>query len=417
MMVHNQSAGLVLLCTRQGLIQQVVRDDLGLTGPDTVGQPFVSLVDPGSAEKAANFLAALAQHGLAFDWEINVQLAARIVALHFVGGGADASWLIVGVPSYSDAMAYYDAMIRMHNEQANTLRVALQEVAFLGQRIQAECVRPLYEEFSRLNNDLANMQRELAKKNVELARLNEEKNRYLGIVAHDLRNPLGVILGYSQLLVEELSAVLTDEQQELLNVINSSVEFMQHLTNDLLDMAKIESGKLELHRQQTDLVALVQHNIVLNRIFASRKHIDLTFASDDDVPPLMLDRAKLDQVLNNLLSNAIKFSHPYTTVEVRVACVEGRVVISIKDQGQGIPADELDKLFKPFQRTSIASTAGESSTGLGLMIVHKIVTGHDGSIHVESEAGKGTIFYLSFALTGGRRQGSDEGVLRAEGRS
>ena len=261
------------------------------------------------------------------------------------------------------------------------------------------------------------MHRELAKKNVELARLNEEKNRFLGIVAHDLRNPLGVILLYSQLLIEELAPVLTDEQQEILSTINSSVEFMQHLIDDLLDIAKIESGKLELHRQPTDLVAFVQHNLVLNRVFASRKHIDLTFASDDDVPLLLLDRAKIDQVLNNLLSNAMKFSHPYTTVEVRVACVEGRVVMSIKDHGQGIPADELDKLFQPFQRTRVASTAGESSTGLGLMIVHKIVTGHDGSIHVESEVGTGTIFYVSFPLPGERLQESDEGASRAGGGS
>ena len=138
MTANNQAAGLVLLCTRQGLIQQVVHDDLGLTGPDTPGQPFASLVDPASAEKAANFLAALARHGVAFDWELNVQLAARFVTLHFVGGVADAHWLLIGVPSRSDAMFYYDEMMRMHNAQTNGLRGALKDVALLRQRAQAE---------------------------------------------------------------------------------------------------------------------------------------------------------------------------------------------------------------------------------------------------------------------------------------
>jgi two-component system, OmpR family, sensor kinase len=226
--------------------------------------------------------------------------------------------------------------------------------------------------------------------------LNEEKNHFLGIVAHDLRNPLGAISLYSQLLIEEASAVLTDEQLELLNDINNSVDFMQGLVHDLLDVARIESGKLELHWQPTDLVALVQHNLVLNRVFAGRKHIHLSCAYDDHIPLLMLDRAKIEQVLNNLLTNAIKFSYPYTTVAVQIARIDGSVVISVKDQGQGIPADELNQLFKPFQKTSIASTGGESSTGLGLMIVHKIVTGHGGTIRVESEMGQGTTFYITF---------------------
>jgi signal transduction histidine kinase len=391
-----QSAGIVLLCTGQGIIQQVVRDDLGLTGPNMAGRPFASLVDAASSEKAANFLAALAEHGIAVDWELNVQLGSRLIALHFFGGAAHVYWLIVGASSRSNAPSYDDEMMLMNNEQTNALRMALKDVARLGHHTQAERDESFYEEFARLNNELVNMQRELAQKNVELARLNEEKNRFLGIVAHDLRNPLGAISLYSQLLIEEASTVLTGEQQELLSDINNSVDFMQGLVHDLLDVARIESGKLELLRQPTDLVALVQHNLVLNRVYAGQKDIHLTFACDDHIPLLMLDRAKIEQVLNNLLTNAIKFSHPHTTVAVRIACIAGSVVMSVKDQGQGIPADELDQLFQPFQKTSVASTGGESSTGLGLMIVHKIITGHGGTIRVESEWGQGSTFYVSF---------------------
>jgi signal transduction histidine kinase len=134
---------------------------------------------------------------------------------------------------------------------------------------------------------------------------------------------------------------------------------------------------------------------MLNRVLAEKKQIRLSFQAAGDLPTLLLDPAKIEQVLNNLVSNAVKFSYPGSSVAIRVYRNKDRALISVKDQGQGVPADEVDKLFKWFGKTSTKGTEGESSAGLGLAIAQRIVLGHQGTIWVESEAGKGSTFYVS----------------------
>jgi len=137
---------------------------------------------------------------------------------------------------------------------------------------------------------------------------------------------------------------------------------------------------------------------MLNRVLAAKKQIEIELM-DEPLPLLLLDASKIEQVLNNLLSNAIKFSPPRTTIRVRVARADDQILLAVQDQGPGIPPNELDKLFKPFQRTSVKSTAGEKGTGLGLSIVKKIVEGHHGKIWVESQVGQGTTFFVALPLS------------------
>jgi len=172
---------------------------------------------------------------------------------------------------------------------------------------------------------------------------------------------------------------------------------MLRLLNDLLDISQIEAGKLDLHLEDVDLRALVQENVHLNRIIAGKKNIKIELVCPDAVP-LRADPSKLEQVLSNLISNAIKYSFPDTTVTVTLEPVGNEVAIRVRDQGQGIPAAELHKLFEEFQKTSVKSTAGEKSTGLGLAIVKKIVEGHGGRISVLSEVGHGSTFQVSLPL-------------------
>jgi CheY-like chemotaxis protein len=166
----------------------------------------------------------------------------------------------------------------------------------------------------------------------------------------------------------------------------------------LLDVTKIESGKLVLKRQPTEIVRLIEHTVALNQILAMRKEMTLEFVHPETFPALMIDAAKIEQVLNNLLTNAIKFSQPASRVTVRLIRQDSLALISIQDRGPGIPAEDLNKLFKPFTTTSVKSTAGEKSTGLGLLIVRKIVEGHAGKIWVESEVSQGSTFYVSLPL-------------------
>jgi two-component system, OmpR family, sensor kinase len=318
--------------------------------------------------------------------------------LHFVGGHANGKYVITGAPSCSEAAAYCAAILGTLDLKATSLQQGLGQIAVLGHRAETERFRQSCEDFARLNNEFVNIQRELTKKTAELERMNHEKNRLLGVVAHDLRNPLGIILSCSQFLGDELSDLMNQEQREILSVIRTRVEFMRQLIDELLNFAKYDLSTPELRQDEADIVALVQNAVSLNSVLAARKSIQLKFASDSEGLILLLDKTKMEQVLNNLVSNAIKFSFRGTTVDVEIRHDHESVVISVKDQGKGIPANEFDQLFKPFQETTVAPTAGESSTGLGLMIVQKIVTAHHGSIKVESEVGKGTVFYVSLPV-------------------
>ncbi|MBN9689276.1 MAG: hypothetical protein J0M24_03475 [Verrucomicrobia bacterium] len=174
---------------------------------------------------------------------------------------------------------------------------------------------------------------------------------------------------------------------------------MLHLVSDLLDVSSIESGELKLNRQPADLVRLIEHNVTLNRVLASRKRIDLVFNAPPAAPVLTFDAGKIEQVLNNLISNALKFSHSGTRVIVRSEFTPQSVTVSVRDQGQGIPAADLARLFKPFSKASVRSTAGEPSTGLGLAIVRRIVESHGGRIWVESIVGQGSTFIFTLPVS------------------
>jgi signal transduction histidine kinase len=134
-------------------------------------------------------------------------------------------------------------------------------------------------------------------------------------------------------------------------------------------------------------------------MLAEKKGIRLAFAPECGLPPVILDRQKIEQVLNNLVSNALKFSLPGSMVRVSASRVNGSVVVTVGDRGPGIPSEELDRLFKPFSRTSVRSTAGERSTGLGLAISRKIVEAHGGRIWAESEVGMGSTFSFSLPVS------------------
>jgi len=172
---------------------------------------------------------------------------------------------------------------------------------------------------------------------------------------------------------------------------------MARLVDDLLDVAAIESGRLQLVYQPTDLVALVQTNLTRNRLIAARKNTTLELTAAP-TPMALLDAAKIEQVLNNLVTNAIKFSPPGSRVQITVLSSGEELVLSVKDEGPGIPPKEMESLFKPFQRTSVKSTAGEKSTGLGLVIAKRIVEEHGGRIWVESQAGAGSTFHVSLPI-------------------
>lgn len=257
----------------------------------------------------------------------------------------------------------------------------------------------IFAAIAGLNSDLANTQRELARKNAELDAAVREKNQILGMAAHDLRNPLGVIVGMVDLLVEELGESLSAENRQLLTGVAASADYMRGLVDDMLDYSKINAGRLELQLQPVDIAELIRDNLAFNSILANKKGSKLCFEGDARPLVLQIDSRRIQQVLNNLISNALKFSATGTTITVTVRRSGDEVTIAIADQGQGIAADERSKLFKPFSLTRTRSTANEKSTGLGLAIVRRIVEAHGGHIRLESQVGQGSTFFVSLPLT------------------
>lgn len=384
--------GMVLVCGSTGLVDRILRDDLGLGARIPPGTPFIRLMDDEATAKAQAFVEELQMNHAAHDWQITVPLDAQLAPLHFSGARVDDGFLVVVASTRDDLHRINEEMMRINNEQANALRLAAKDLA-----LRAQGNRTLddaaYEQLTRVNNELANLQREMAQKNAELQKLNETKNRFLGMAAHDLRSPLGVIMTYAEFLEAEATPVLNEEQREFVATIRQTSEFMLNLVTDLLDVSTIESGRLELQRSLVNVSALVERSVTLNRVLAARKRITVELLPPAGGPvQAELDAGKIQQVLNNLLTNAVNYSHADTRVVVRLEASPESVTVRVRDQGQGIPAEELPKLFRPFGRTRVRTTAGEMSTGLGLAIARRIVEGHGGKLTVESQVGSGSEF-------------------------
>lgn len=239
---------------------------------------------------------------------------------------------------------------------------------------------------------------ELEKLNQRLMDMNQEKNRYIGMVAHDLRNPIGTAEAFSELILENYQVLPNDEKIEYLDIIRKSCSFSLDLIRDFLDISKIEAGVFDLRLEKIDYVQFLNENVSLNNLLASGKNQQLELQCNLPELQLSFDRNKISQVLNNLIGNAIKYSFPNTKITVAISVENEEVVTKIIDQGQGIPNEELEKIFNPYQTSSVKSTAGEKSTGLGLAIVKKIIESHRGAISVESEVGKGSVFTFRLPL-------------------
>ena len=233
---------------------------------------------------------------------------------------------------------------------------------------------------------------ELESMNNRLIELNEEKNRYVGMVAHDLINPIGSAEAFSYLLLKDFDTQSKEEQLHLIGIINKCSSFSLTLINDYLDVSKIEAGIFDLNLTQQDYISFVRENVKQNEMLAKNKLQEIQIESDIQELQLSFDKNKLEQVLNNLLGNAIKYSLPRARIKILISLSENEMITSFMDEGQGIPANELSIIFNPFQTTSIKPTSNEKATGLGLAIVKKIIESHKGTVTVESEVGKGSVF-------------------------
>jgi two-component system sensor histidine kinase/response regulator len=236
------------------------------------------------------------------------------------------------------------------------------------------------------------LERKLIEKQRELTGNNELKNKFIGIVAHDLRNPVISVRGFSELLIKDGNN-FTEEQNEFLDIIHSTSQNMLAMINDLLDISRIESGNMQLTQKNGSLNKLIQERIQLIQLQADKKHItihrDLPL-----IPEVIFDAHRLGQAIDNLITNAIKFAPIGSNVYLSLRQNGELIDFSVTDEGPGIPREEQHLLFSEFHRLSIRPTAGETSTGLGLAIAKKIIEAHNGMIEFETQEGMGSTFSL-----------------------
>jgi GAF domain-containing protein len=243
----------------------------------------------------------------------------------------------------------------------------------------------------------ARLFRELADKSGQLEVASQHKSEFLANMSHELRTPLNAIIGFSEVLGERLFGELNEKQEEYLKDIHASGQHLLSLINDILDLSKIEAGRMELELTDFDLPTAIDNALTLVRERASRRGIALHQAAHEGLGQIRGDERKIKQVLLNLLSNAIKFTPDGGRIDVRARPVDGSIEVSVSDTGVGIAPEDQEAIFEEFRQVGTADKKVEG-TGLGLALSRKFVELHGGRIRVESQVGVGSTFTFTIPM-------------------
>ena len=248
----------------------------------------------------------------------------------------------------------------------------------------------------QLQSYTTSLEQKVSEKTFELERANRHKSEFLANMSHELRTPLNAVIGFSDALKEQYFGALNDKQKEYVKDINDSGQHLLSLINDILDLSKIEAGKMDLALSTFHLPTAVENALVLVRERALRRQLQLSAEIAPDVGDAVGDERKFKQILINLLTNAVKFSYPNGWVKVMVARGTNEAVITVQDTGPGIAPEEHAAIFEEFHQVKTSGSAKQEGTGLGLSLARRFTELHGGRIWLESELGKGAAF--SFTL-------------------
>lgn len=245
---------------------------------------------------------------------------------------------------------------------------------------------------------LEQIKAELASKNLELERANRLKSEFLANMSHELRTPMTSILGFSSLLGQQVYGELNDRQQLYIEQIHQSGEHLLTLINEVLDLSKIEAGQMNLHLAPILVDALCQDALTMVGPKAAEKQLVVHRTIQAGLPPLVADEVRVRQMLLNLLSNAIKFSSQGGEIGLEAKREGDRLLLSVWDQGVGIPVEKQDQLFQPFQQLDSSLARQYEGTGLGLALTQRLAHLHGGEITLVSATGEGARFTLHLPI-------------------
>jgi signal transduction histidine kinase len=258
-------------------------------------------------------------------------------------------------------------------------------------------LRALQQQLETQNVRLREQAEALGEANDQLARAVRLKDEFLASVSHELRTPLNAILGISEVLTEGIYGSLNEKQRRSIQVIEESGRHLLNLINDILDVSKIEAGKMELQMAPVSVEAVCRASLQLIGSHAAEKRLHVSWGIDSSVTTIWADERRLKQILTNLLSNAVKFTPEDGKIGLEVSGEANREVLRfmVWDTGIGIPEEEMGRLFQPFVQLDSRLSRQYSGTGLGLALVHRLTDMHGGSLSVQSQVGEGSRFIVS----------------------
>jgi signal transduction histidine kinase len=436
-----KTISLSLQCNLQGKIIEWISDDLGVSNHVAPGQLFTTLIEKANIDKAFNFLIEIQKQGVAFDWPLSVHVDKHIMLLHFVGGLNGDKVFIVAAKTSSSINHYFDELMKINNEQANTVRELIKKSMLNHHQQNQERESELYDDLSKLNNELATTQRELSKKNAQLEQqkkelklLNQELSttidelqrtrdeliqsekmaslgRLVSGFAHEINTPMGIAV--------TAASAINDGGQRL-NKMLSEDEVSEDELMETIDKI-IEAGKLTFSnvRRAADLVSSFKRTSIdqtqeTKRLFALSEVIqDIIMSLENKFRKTSITiehhcsskiniygyPGVLGQILNNLMLNSLMHGFDDGAlsgqITINAQSENNRVDIDYVDNGKGMEANTIEKMFEPFYTTRRA----KGGTGLGMYICYNLITTRlKGTITCESLLGERTVFHISFPI-------------------
>lgn len=287
----------------------------------------------------------------------------------------------------------------VHSEDGQRVTAVIRDIS--ERRLAEDRIRALQENYTR----------ELEFRNRDVERANRMKSEFLASMSHELRTPLHTVIGFAELLAEELEGSLNEKQKRFVYHIQKDSVHLLELINDILDLSKIEAGRLRIEREVFDIAACIEEAIESIRPGAAAKSIALE-TEIASAPAILADRVRVKQILYNLLSNAVKFTREDGRIRVEMRNVETTtgdsfIQVSVADTGIGIPREKQEAIFDKFYQLGATTKGVREGTGLGLPITKALIELHGGRIWVNSEPGKGSRFTFTLA-TGALRTGSSK---------
>jgi PAS domain S-box-containing protein len=350
----------VLVIDEDGNIERVNASGEALFGvkeADLVGQPLADLFDADSRQEAIDYLSGLKENGVASVLNEGRDVNAR------AGDGTIPVFMTMG---------------RIGSDEKGRFCAVLRDLTYWKQA-EAELVA--------------------ARRNAETA--SNQKSDFLARVSHEIRTPLNAIIGFSEVMIEERFGPIENERyREYLRDMRTSGEHVVSLVNDLLDISKIEAGKLDLEFDAVPLNSLVRECITLMQPQSNRAHVILRSSLSPDVPSVVADQRTLRQIVLNLLSNSVKFTGPGGQVIASTALLKtGEAVLKVRDTGEGMSDEELTRALEPFRQLTTAALGSGDGTGLGLPLTKALVEANRAEFEIRSARGEGTIVTIVFPPT------------------